>query len=149
MQKGDVYSIMLIVIGLAVWFFFVLRRHWQWPVWTKLPLEAQTGAPPQDIVNLLEEAGYEWVCGKVKIPISVDVNGKTMETRLFVDGVVKQDRHYYLIRLMRERKPMEWTGSSLREHLLVYHLLYKQMEGILVIDPKFRTITNVSFKIET
>lgn len=85
-------------------------------------------------VTLLEEHGYEVVSDKMKVPLTFDVNGKELHSRIFIDYIVTRHQQYYLVRTSKERLNMEWTGSGVRKELLPYLLLYPECAGVLFVD---------------
>ncbi|NQX44967.1 hypothetical protein HQN87_06465 [Paenibacillus tritici] len=97
-------------------------------------------------IGLLEDAGYEVVGGKLKIPLSFQVNGAPMYSRLFIDYVaLKNEEHYYLVILSRPRKELEFTGSGLRDTLLPYLLIYPDCSGVLYVDTVNSNIHVINF----
>ncbi|WP_245850747.1 hypothetical protein [Paenibacillus herberti] len=104
-------------------------------------------APDDPHVLFLESQGYEVVSGKHRVPLVVDLDGQEMYSRLYVDYIVVRDDSMYAVKLVRDRQPMEWTGSGLRDRLLVFTLLLPELEGILIVDNEYNTIRTVKFDI--
>lgn len=104
-------------------------------------------APDDPHVLFLEAQGYEVVSGKHRVPLVVELDGQEMSSRLYVDYVAVQGDSMYAVKLVRDRQPMEWTGSGLRDRLLVFSLLLPELEGILIIDSEDSTIRTVKFDI--
>lgn len=98
-------------------------------------------------VALLEQEGYEVVSDKLKVPLSFDVDGKVLHSRLFIDYIVLQKSQYYLVKTSRERLNIEWTGSGLRKELLSYLLLYPQCAGVLFVNTDRSEIKKISLTI--
>ena len=110
-----------------------------------------TGAvlePDDDNVLFLESEGYTVSSGKHRIPIELELDGAPMKSRLYVDYMAEKDGLHYAVKVQRERLQMDWTGSGLREKLLVYALLLPQLEGILVLDLQERKIRKVIFHLK-
>lgn len=90
---------------------------------------------PHPSIRLLEDAGYEVVGGKLKIPLAFQVDGAPMYSRLFIDYVAcREEDRFYLVILSRPRKELEFTGSGLRDTLLPYLLIYPDCSGVLYVD---------------
>lgn len=90
---------------------------------------------PHPSIGLLEDAGYEVVGGKLKIPLSFQVNGAPIYSRMFIDYVACRDEErFYLVILSRPRKELEFTGSGIRDTLLPYLLIYPDCSGVLYVD---------------
>ncbi|WP_235680373.1 hypothetical protein [Paenibacillus albicereus] len=104
-------------------------------------------APDDPHVLFLESHGYEVISGKHRVPLVVDLDGKEMSSRLYVDYVAVRNGDMYAVKLMRERQPLDWTGSGLRDRLLVFHLLLPELEGILLIDTEDNKIRTVKFEL--
>lgn len=150
MKAGDsliLFVLSAVLIGLLL---SALRRWLGAPIKLKRFIEPDDEVPVSDAVELLEYSGYEVFTGKRKIPIHITVNDKDeLHSRLFVDHFASEDDKVYIVKLARDRKPLERTGSAIRDQLLMYYLLYEQVEGILYVDPKQRTIDKISFQVET
>lgn len=110
--------------------------------WVRKPFTLRSGIGFQmneDIVehpavDLLEEAGYEVVSDKLKVPLAFKVDRHILHSRLFIDYIAVKNGEFYLVRTARERLPIEWTGSGLRRDLLPYLLLYPECAGLLYVD---------------
>lgn len=85
-------------------------------------------------VDLLEQAGYEVISDKLKIPLAFKVDERTLHSRLFIDYIAVKDREFYLVRTARERMQVDWTGSGLRRDFLPFLLLYPECAGLLYVD---------------
>ncbi|WP_211270523.1 hypothetical protein [Paenibacillus jilunlii] len=136
------------LIGLAVAIFVIYRIY----IWLqssprsfikdKLPLN--TVIVPHPAIDVLEDAGYEVIGGKLKIPLSFTVDGASMYSRLFIDYVAsKEEDSFYLVILSRPRRTLEFTGSSLRDSLLPYLLIYPECSGVLYVN----TVTSAIHEI--
>lgn len=67
--------------------------------------------------------------------MSFNVNGAQMYSRLFIDYVAtKEEGSIYLVILSRPRKPLDFTGSGLRDTLLPYLLIYPECSGVLYVN---------------
>ncbi|MCK8486228.1 hypothetical protein M0651_03475 [Paenibacillus sp. MBLB2552] len=95
-------------------------------------------------VDLLEQAGYEVISDKLKVPLTFRVDGELLHSRLFIDYIVVKNGEFYLVRTARERLPMEWTGSGLRRDLLPFLLLYPECAGVLYVDPDQGELKEIS-----
>jgi len=149
MQAGDRYVLILLIALIIIVIFWRLRRWINTPSWPKWVLKADDEILVTDAVVLLEEAGYQVMTQKRKVPISILLNEQEeLQSRLFVDHFAKCGAEIYVVILARPRKLMELTGSSIRDHLLAYHLLYKEAAGVLYVDTSLHKVIKVQFKIE-
>ena len=139
----------MIILGLllAAWGFV---RFYRWL--TAPPRYAIVEPDPEivltEAVELLEQAGYSVLTNKRKISITARLGEEDARTsRLFVDHFVEKEGKLYLVKLEKPRKPLEWTGSGLRDRLLVYQLLYPEAAGILYVNPKEPSIELIRFEV--
>lgn len=149
MQKSDMVIVLLLVTICVAW--ITLRiRSWLEPPKGKLTIPFSDEIPQDEAVELLEGAGFDVIAAKTRIPIVIELGEieEPLQSRLYIDYFVKKQDRYYLVKLARERKPMEWTGSSLRDALLPYQLLYPEAAGILYVDMYQQKIKKISFQIE-
>jgi len=101
---------------------------------------------PNPALDRLETAGYEVVGGKLRIPLSFNVDGKALFSRLYIDYVAMTDNGVlYLVILERPRKQLEWTGSAIRDALLPYLLLYPECGGVLYVNQSTDKISLIQF----
>ncbi|TKH41904.1 hypothetical protein NST83_14680 [Paenibacillus sp. FSL R10-2782] len=136
-------TVIIVVIGviLAVWAFYGLRTWLKEPgplVLKTIPINEELDEGPA--VDLLEDAGYELVGGKMKIPLAFKVNGHTVYSRLFIDYVAVRNGSTYMVKTSRRKRPMEWNGPDLRDRLMPYLLLYPGCAGVLYVDIDERNI---------
>lgn len=149
MPQGDRFILLLLSLFIIGLLFYWFRRWLTAPPKVRHPVEPDQEIVVSDVVELLEFAGYEVWTGKRRVPISVQVNDHTeLESRLFIDHFAAEGDKLYIVKLARDRMPIEMTGSGLRDRLLVYQLLYEQVEGILLVNPKQRTIDKIRFTID-
>jgi len=148
--QGIDWLIMLVTgVLLAVWLY---RRFYVWlhePPAGRIYLLGEGGelAPDDEHIRFLEEAGYEVMSGKHRVPIMIGLDGQPLRSRLFIDYVVEKDGKTYLVKTARERMPMDWTGSGVRDRLFMYALLIPSAAGILFIDSKEKSIRTITFII--
>ncbi|KRE98293.1 hypothetical protein ASG89_04570 [Paenibacillus sp. Soil766] len=149
MEQGDVRVILLIgivVVGFVFW------RFQKWSTGSsrrrgRIPRHANI--PEDDVVELLEAAGFEVLAGKTKIPITMSVGERDqLESRLFIDYFVQKEDDVYLVKVARDRKPLEMTGSAVRDMLLPYTLIYPEAQGILYVEMAISKIKKITFHIE-
>lgn len=135
--NSDRIVMLLIGVALTVWviyqLFAWLQRSPRSPLAEAIPLNEDI--EPHPALGLLDEAGYEVIGGKLKIPLSFHADNQTYYSRLFVDYVAEgEDGSRYLVLISRPRRPLEWTGSGLRDKLLPYLLLYPECSRLLYVD---------------
>ncbi len=57
----------------------------------------------------------------------IDLDGQALQSRLFIDLIAEKDGKHYIVKTARDRMPIDWTGSGVRDRLLVYALAYAGM----------------------
>lgn len=149
MEQGDVRVILLILIGIiivVIWRF----KSWFGPSSrSRGGIPSHANVPQDDVVDLLEAAGFDVLAGKTKIPLTMQINDREqLESRLFVDYFVQKEDLVYVVKVARERKPLEMTGSAIRDMLLPYTLIYPEAHGILYVDMTINKIKKITFHIE-
>lgn len=149
MAGRDGLVLALLSLFIVGWIVYVFRQWLLAPPKARFSIHQDTEIPVTDAVELLEYAGYQVLTGKRRVPVSITVNDKAeLESRLFIDHFAAVDDELYVVKLARDRKPLEWTGSSIRDQLLVYQLLYDQVDGVLYVDTKRRAIDKFRFTVE-
>ncbi|MGG4033653.1 hypothetical protein ABEV74_08085 [Paenibacillus cisolokensis] len=144
---GD-WIVMVLAGGLiAIWIY---RGLYRWlhspPAARRLVLgEGAEILADDENVQLLERHGYQVISGKHRVPLHIEVDGAPMESRLYIDYIAEQDGKTYIVKTARDRMPIDWTGSGLRDRLLVYALLLPECEGVLYTDAKEGTVRVVTF----
>ncbi|CAN7601622.1 hypothetical protein LJR153_004471 [Paenibacillus sp. LjRoot153] len=149
MEQGDVRVILLILIVVVC---LVIWRFQKWlggSTQGRGRIPRQVNIPQDDVVDLLEAAGFDVLAGKTKIPITMTIGERDqLESRLFIDYFVQKEDHVYLVKVAKERKPLEMTGSAVRDMLLPYTLIYPEAQGILYVDMTVSKIKKITFHIE-
>jgi hypothetical protein len=152
MQSGDGWVIFFIILVVGFWIFVYIRNRMKGRLEGEgegLSIPEETPVSEDEVTRLLEEEGYKVISGKQRIPIHITVNDdEPLHSRLFIDYFVERDGLYFTVKSARERKPMEATGSSIRDHLLVFHLLYPQTTGVVYVDAQQRKVQRVLFQID-
>ncbi|GAA3405439.1 hypothetical protein ACFFNY_29135 [Paenibacillus hodogayensis] len=149
MRTGDTFVIVLLIAAGLIW-FYARGRHWYdkpRPM-LAIPQQEEIFVPSDEAVRLLNAEGYEVAAGKTKLPVTVLLDGQELETRLFIDAFVLKEDELYIVKLARDRQPLEMTASAIRERLLVYSLLYPDAAGVLYVDTTLRSIRQITFEIE-
>jgi hypothetical protein len=149
MQAGDQLVLLLIIgiIGVAVvisfrsWFNKKSQSKWE-------PIEDDE-IPVTEAVAMLENAGYEVMTTKRKIPIRMLVDDQEeLFSRYFVDHFAQRDEQWFVVKIARSRYPFEMRGSSIRDHLLPYQLIYLEAAGVLYVDVSLQKIVKIQFELE-
>ncbi|MNI17628.1 hypothetical protein D3C73_710060 [compost metagenome] len=143
--------LMVLIAGIVV---FICYRSFR--AWVKKPLTLRSRLCFQmnenildhPAVHLLERAGYEVVSDKLKVPLTFQVNGSLLHSRMFIDYIVLRDGELYLVRTARERSGIEWTGSGIRKELLPYLLLYPECAGVLYVDADQAEIKEITLSTD-
>jgi hypothetical protein len=151
MESSDWIVSILIIIVIAGWSLYHLHRWLYMPHRTRLPFEHEDLEPPSPSpeTRMLEEAGYEIISGKRKVLLRIEVDeDRTFTSNLWIDYFVRKDDEIYAVKTMRRRKPVDWTGSGLRDYFLPYALVYDKIDGVLYIHPEHQKIHKIVFHIE-
>lgn len=131
----DLYVLLIIVILLVLWAFYGIKHMLirRFPI-HQLPHIDAAGPPSGKAVGLLEDEGYDVLCGKWRIPLNIIVSHKTLQSRLYVDYLVKGEDGLYIVKLAKDRQHIEWTGSGVRDFFLPYFSLHHRIVGVLYVD---------------
>lgn len=143
--------LMVVIAGIGA---FLLYRGFR--SWVRKPFSLRSGIGfemneeilEHPAVDMLEQAGYEVVSDKLKVPLTFRVDGELLHSRLFIDYIAVKNGEFYLVRTARERLPIEWTGSGLRRELLPFLLLYPECAGVLYVDPEQGELKEISLTTE-
>jgi hypothetical protein len=150
MQSGDGLIIFLVLLVFGFWLFRYIRNRMVDKVQQGgLSIPEDESISADEVTQLLEKEGYIIISGKQRIPIQIAVNeDDPLLSRLFIDYFVEREGLYYAVKTARERKPMDLTGSSIRDHLLVFQLLYPQTAGVLYVDSKQHSVLRIAFQVD-
>lgn len=136
---------------LAVWLYGAFYRWLHAPAAVNRVKLGKGGTIDDDDENvaLLESQGYKVISGKHSVPIPVELDDKPLGkgTRIYIDYIAESDELTYIVKAARERMPMEWTASGLRDRLLVYMLLLPDCAGVLYVDANEKTIRKITFHL--
>lgn len=146
--RGDLFIMAIMGILLIIGIISLLKKWLQNPVIGRnLSIPFSDYIPDHPAVELLQNNGFEVVGGRVKIPLYFEVDHEDYYSRLFIDYVATDDEGaVYLVKTARKRMPQEWTGSSLRDRLLPYFLLYPDCAGVLYVDVNEVEIRRIYFE---
>ncbi|MBJ6364228.1 hypothetical protein JFN88_23710 [Paenibacillus sp. MAHUQ-46] len=149
-KYGDLFIMIVAGILLLVWIYRGFYRWLHSPIVRQRPLLLHRGQEldgDDECVKLLEDEGYAVQSGKHRVPVTIDIDGEPMKSRVYIDYIAEKDGRTYVVKTARERMPVEWTGSAVRDRFLVFALLVPYCEGILFVDTKARSIRTISFTI--
>lgn len=142
----------IMLVAGAFLLFWIYRGTYRWlhqPISVNRLTLGKGGELTEDDENILflERSGYEVLSGKHRVPIRIDLDGQSLNSRLYIDYIAEQDGKMYIVKTARERMPMDWTGSGVRDRLLVYSLLLPECTGVLFVDAKEQIIRQIIFHI--
>lgn len=90
--------------------------------------------PNDDLISLLNRHGYTTVNRKIRVPIRITKDDhEHLDTRYFIDAIARKDGFTYAVKVSRTKKPMEYTNTSIRDHLFPIYLL-APWDGVLYVD---------------
>ncbi|MEB3101431.1 hypothetical protein [Ferviditalea candida] len=151
MGNNDAFVLILVVIVLAIWLWKRFSRWLHTPMKIKLPVPDETEwavSPEGEAAALLKEAGYEVISGKYKIPIYVEMDRQEFSSRYFIDYFARQGHEVFVVKVARDRQPVQWTGSGIRDKLLPYFLLFEEVSGVLYVDLKERKVRRIRIVLD-
>lgn len=145
LKPGD---LIILVILIAILLVLLLYKSSRMLVHSRG--SAPSGPVPKkgDVVNLLDAFGYEMISGKSKIPIDIQVDERSYQSRLFVDGLAQKNGKNYVVRVGSSRKPLRLAGAAIRDELLPYHFIY-QADGILYLDMERERVREITFNVNS
>ncbi|WP_211745141.1 hypothetical protein [Paenibacillus sp. Marseille-Q4541] len=146
-MEGQYDKVVIAFLGVVVliWILYGVRKWIQDPVPDHVPdLVLNEEIQEHPALDLLEREGYEVIGGKLKVPLSFQVNQNTLYSRLFIDYVAEKQDEIYIVKTSRSRMPVEWTGAGLRDRLLPYLLLYPTCDGLLYVDTEEDTVKRIT-----
>lgn len=148
-EMGSSFDGLLMVLIAAILIYIGYRTFRRW-VRRPFGLKSWIGFEMNDqilehpAVDLLEEAGFEVLSDKLKIPLAFQVDDRKLHSRLFIDYIVAKGGEFYLVRTARERMPVEWTGSGVRRDFLPFLLLYPECAGLLYVDAEQNILREIT-----
>ncbi|MFD0586813.1 hypothetical protein ACFQZE_02270 [Paenibacillus sp. GCM10027627] len=150
-KYGDWFVMVIAGVLLAMWLFRSFYRWLHAPATINRVKLGRGGklAEKDENVELLQRKGYQVISGKHAIPIPIEVDDAflTTGTRLYIDYMAEKDNCTYIVKAARDRMPMDWTASGIRDRLLMYALLLPDCSGILYINAKEDQIRKITFHI--
>ncbi|WP_048602243.1 hypothetical protein [Rubeoparvulum massiliense] len=147
LPAGDFYIFIVLLLlggGWLLWWFLrkVVQFGWRLPSHPSIQHQDQLTRP---LAQILQQHGYEPLSGREQVPITIELNdGRQFTTRLTIDGWAEKAGELYVIKQRRARSRVSFTATSLRDHLLIYSLLYR-CNGILYIDLDHQIIHEIHF----
>jgi hypothetical protein len=149
MRSGDQLVLLLIIGIIGIGVFIALRKWLNTVSSPKWELTPDDEIPVTEAVALLEKAGYEVMTTKRKIPIRMFVDEQEeLFSRYYVDHFAQSGTELYIVKVARSRKPMDIKGSSIRDQLLHYQLIYIEAAGVLYVDVSLQKIVKIQFELE-
>ncbi|MNI20724.1 hypothetical protein D3C73_742170 [compost metagenome] len=149
MEKGDI----VVIIGILIIFIgYISLRFRRWlihPPKKQFRVPAGGDITENPAVELLEGAGFDVLTGPTIIPITMTLNHtEEMYSRYAIDYFVQKNDQLFVVKVSREQESIEMSGRSIRDKLLVYSLLYPEVDGILYLDMIHLKIKKITFHIE-
>jgi hypothetical protein len=135
-----------ILIGISVFLYFKLKKWLFQQQHAVFPFKKQTDIKKNAATQLLVNNGFEVISAKKNIPIQMQLDGVPYQSRYFIDYVVQKEDLWYIVKIEKQKKPFQWTGSSLRHDLYPFHLLYPSASGVILIDYHFEKMKVLTFK---
>lgn len=145
-SQVDILMFGVVCIALFIWLIFVVRRWLSKPRIWNMPWLDQAEDPDPDVVDILEQEDYTVIAGKLVIPIRIRADNQSMRSRLYVDGVAQGESGFYFIKLARDRRPVEWTGSGLRDAFLPYCVISRHIKGILYVQMGTKQVSKITLR---
>ncbi len=137
-QQDNLVIWLLIFIGVILIARYLYKRYFD-----GLPNELID--PNDEIVQLLAKHGYTTLQRKIRVPISITIEEQDhFEARYYIDAIARKDGFTYAVKVGRMKRPMEYTNTSIRDHLFPIYLL-ASWDGILYIDKDLDKVTTFLF----
>lgn len=148
-KYGDWFVMLVAGALILLWLYRIFYRWLHSPAGSRVIVlgEGLELDADDEYVRFLEAEGYTVISGKHRIPICIELDGDALQSRLYIDYVAEKDGRMYIVKTARDRMPMDWSGSGVRDRLLVYSLLIPQSSGILFADCKARQIRTILFQV--
>ncbi|MFM9279060.1 hypothetical protein [Paenibacillus jiagnxiensis] len=147
--RYDTFLVAAIGVVLAIWALYAFRswlRRPEHPRLHAIKLNEEIEEGPASAI--LEENGYEVIGGRLRVPLSFDINGETINSGLYIDYIAERDEGVYIVRTSRRRKPIEWSGSEIRDKFLPLLLLYPEVAGVLYVDTEEGTVRRIELNAD-
>jgi hypothetical protein len=148
-SRYDTFLVTAICAVLAIWALYAFRSWLRKPEHPRLyaiKLNEEIEEGPASAI--LEENGYEVIGGRLRVPLSFDVNGETINSGLYIDYIAERDEGVYIVKTSRRRKPMAWSGTEIRDKFLPLLLLYPEVTGVLYVDTEEGTVRRILLTAE-
>ncbi|ANE48062.1 hypothetical protein SY83_19185 [Paenibacillus swuensis] len=146
---GEMFVLVLLALLVLYWLFTRVNQWLETPPKPGVPMDVESFEPEGEAVSILQDTGYEIIHGKKRIPLRVHLDVQTLESRLFIDYFARKEGEVFAVKVAKNRSPVELTGSGLRDGLLIYQLLYEDVDGVLYIDPDAGTLRKIKFEMDT
>ncbi|MFB5759534.1 hypothetical protein [Paenibacillus medicaginis] len=133
--RYDTFLVAALGAVLAIWALYAFRSWLRKPEHPRLyaiSLNEEIEEGPASAI--LEENGYEVIGGRLRVPLAFDVNGETINSGLYIDYIAERDEGVYVVKTSRRSKPIEWSGTAIRDKFLPLLLLYPEIAGVLYVD---------------
>lgn len=148
-ENSDIYVLFLVIAVIVIWLFMSFKRWLYAPRKLNLPhLSSENIVSGGPVVKLLESSGYKVLYGKYKIPLQINVDGKTMHSRYYIDYIVEYNKELFFVKLAKARESIRWSGSSIRDQFMPYFLLYEEISGVIYVNPETNTIKKMIFTLD-
>ncbi|MHA6483806.1 hypothetical protein ACX1C1_18105 [Paenibacillus sp. strain BS8-2] len=148
---GDWFIMALAGVLLLIWIYRTFYRWLHAPInMNRITLGKGAAVSDDDEnVKLLKSKGYKVLSAKHVVPIPVELDDAPVGTgaRMYIDYMASKDDLMYIVKTARDRKPLDWTASGLRDGLLTYALLLQDCAGILYVDTKDGSVRKIVFHL--
>lgn len=135
---ADQWIMGLIGVGLILWGVYAMCHYMRTPgLMENVYLNDQFPQASQSnqVIALLEDAGYNVIGGKYAVPVHTTIDGKELEkTKIWIDMIAKRNEKWYIVRIARERMQLDWSASAIRKQWAAYFAAYPKCAGLLVVN---------------
>lgn len=112
------------------------------------PFEHDQELERTEITDFLESNGYTILANKKKVSLRMKVNNETYSSRFFIDYIVRKDEQWYVVKIDRDRKPFEWTGSAVRDSILPYYMQFPDSDGVIIVNMRYKDLKVITFEFK-
>ncbi|MFZ5943406.1 MAG: hypothetical protein ACOYVD_04810 [Bacillota bacterium] len=138
MRISDIL-ILGIIIGSFLFYFINKKIN----VWRSRQKYLTAKKAEKDAISFLLKQGYDIIDVQQKQPLEIFIDGKSYQTHVQVDFIVKKNGKRYVVEVKTGQKTRA-TTALVRRQLLEYYLVFNP-DGILLLDMDKGTLKRIEF----
>lgn len=143
-ETRDLVVLFLVLVTVVGWIGYGLKKWLSNRPWLSRLAYLRDAEPPSTRLKaLLDEHGYDTLAGKYKFSLIFKIDDQKMKSRLFIDGIARDEEGVYAVKLARKRQPLDWTGSGVRDAFLPLFAVAGPIRGILFVDLETNDVVQI------